>query len=273
MNRVRRLLLASAVICSIWAVRAEAASPVVIPYQGKLTDASGAVINGAQSIRFSLWNAAAAGVELWNETQATVAVANGLFNVDLGTASAIPTSIFTGNDLFLEIKVGADAAMTPRQRLGSVGYAIRAGIMPAVANAVSGPFSATGLENLTSLSVTFPAAGTAVVIGNIDCNATITGTQCYGLSINDVSGVQGLENFECITSSGYRETSITNERVFSVAAGAKTFFLVGDEQSGSWSIYRARLVVMYFPDTIGPVNTTEPQQAPTASQRVGNSTR
>jgi hypothetical protein len=114
---------------------AMAAVPTVIPFQGRLTDAAGTPLNASQSIRFSLWDAATAGNEKWFEVQPAVTVANGMFSVDLGSVTALPAGIFTGGDLYLEIKVGTDDAMTPRQRLGAVAYAQRANAADAATTA------------------------------------------------------------------------------------------------------------------------------------------
>lgn len=256
-----------------------AAVPSTIPFQGRLTDAGGAVVNGTQSIRFSLWTAATAGTELWNETQPTVAVANGLFNVDLGSASAIPASVFSGSDLFLEIKVGTDAAMTPRQRVGTVVYAMRAGLSPGIANASATSLGIAGnnVTNLLSIAVTFPTSGFAYVSANAAFGETVPAsvTHCFAIGISDVSGAfQTFQDFHCVSQAGYSESNSSTFRTFPVAAGAKSFFLVANnQQSAPWSVFGARLSVMFFPDAIGPVASTEPQPAPSGAQRVGNSQR
>jgi hypothetical protein len=60
-----------------------------------------------------------------------VKVSDGLFNVMLGSLTAIPQSVITGHDsLFLGITVGTDDEMTPRVQLGSVPYAVQALTVP-----------------------------------------------------------------------------------------------------------------------------------------------
>lgn len=278
--RRMNVTVAAVVFALSLATMASAAVPLVIPYQGRLTNAAGTPIDGNQSILFGLFAASSGGAAVWSETQATVTVSNGLFSVDLGSVTPIPASIFTGGDLFLEIKVGADAPMTPRQRLGMVAYAARAGVMPAVANAHGTSLTATGTENLASVTATFPAAGTAVVMGSVEMSVSIPAStvNCYGISINDISATIGgnSQAFQCIqnnsASAAFAERNSSTLRVFTVAAGAKTFFLIGDEQSGSWSLFARRLVVMYFPDTVGPVSTLDPQEepaVPAGMRRVG----
>jgi len=103
-----------------------AAVPQLMNYQGKLTDANGDPIDGTVSIIFSIYPDSTGGTALWTETQPTVTVTSGLFNVLLGSVTAIPDSVFDGSTRWLGIKVGIDPEMTPRQPIVSVGYAYRA---------------------------------------------------------------------------------------------------------------------------------------------------
>ena len=103
--------------------------PSLVNFQGLLTDpgTGDPVADGDYSLRFSVWDALAAGSELWNETQATVALADGLFSVQLGSSTAFPSDLFADTPRYLEVKVDADPALAPRQELVSVPYAIHAG--------------------------------------------------------------------------------------------------------------------------------------------------
>lgn len=99
------------------------AAPSLLNFQGRLAAPSGNPIpDGTYSIRFSLWTAATAGTEKWNQTIANVAVKNGTFAVLLSGFSA---TAFDG-DGWLETKIGTDAPLAPRQRLVSVPYALKA---------------------------------------------------------------------------------------------------------------------------------------------------
>ncbi len=91
----------------------------VIPIQGRLTDASGNPLNGDYSITASIYDVSAGGVARCSDTD-TVSVANGLFTMNMD--SCAPGDI-NGDQLYLGIKVGADAEMTPRQAIYSVPYA------------------------------------------------------------------------------------------------------------------------------------------------------
>jgi hypothetical protein len=99
--------------------------PQLINYQGMLSDASGTASSGSYSIEFKIYDSATSGSVLWAETQ-TVTVVEGLFDVLLGSATPIPYSVFDGSNKYLSLKIGGDSEMTPRKRLVSVGYSLRA---------------------------------------------------------------------------------------------------------------------------------------------------
>jgi len=106
-------------------LRAGATWPTLLNYQGHLNTAAGnAVTDGPYTIVFTLYTAATAGTQVWQETQ-TVQVTKGLFNAVLGSVTSLAT-ITPGsfsNDLWLGVKVGTDAEMTPRQQLLQAAYA------------------------------------------------------------------------------------------------------------------------------------------------------
>ncbi|HAN04132.1 MAG TPA: hypothetical protein DCQ25_02525, partial [Elusimicrobia bacterium] len=101
------------------------AAPLLINYQGRLVDTAGNPLTGAQSILFSVYDAASAGSLLWSETQ-SVTPDNGIFSVSLGGVQTLPAAVFASDALYLEVKIGADAPLTPRTRLLSVPYALSA---------------------------------------------------------------------------------------------------------------------------------------------------
>jgi len=113
------ITLLSLISFSVFAV------PPAISYQGYLTDPSGSPVDGNVDITFSLYDAETSGSHSWQETQISVAVSKGLFKVDLGAISPFATGQFD-IPMWLGIKVGVDAEMSPRQPLSSVGYAFKA---------------------------------------------------------------------------------------------------------------------------------------------------
>ncbi len=102
-----------------------------IPYQGRLADASGNNLAGTYPMVFSLYEAPTNGTPLWTEQWPSVQVSDGLFNVMLGSIAAIPQSVFVNKStLYLGIRIGSDAEMTPRVQLGTVPFAVQALTVP-----------------------------------------------------------------------------------------------------------------------------------------------
>jgi len=85
---------------------------LLISYQGRLTDDTGEPITGTPAMTFTIYNGA--GVSKWSEVHPTVQVDDGLFNVILGSQTALPDSVFTGEDRHLGITVGSDPEISPR---------------------------------------------------------------------------------------------------------------------------------------------------------------
>ena len=89
-----------------------ASVPPLINYQGVLVDpATGnPVADGEYEFVFSIYDTDSVGSPLWQETQ-PVTVQNGLFNVLLGSYTALNASLFDGSLRYLGIKVGEDEEM------------------------------------------------------------------------------------------------------------------------------------------------------------------
>lgn len=98
-----------------------------IPYEGRLTAASGARLGqDTATISFSIYDAVSGGTLLWGpETHDAVSLDNGVFNAQLGIFVALPPALFDGSDRYLEIQVRGEV-LTPRQSISSVPYAIQA---------------------------------------------------------------------------------------------------------------------------------------------------
>jgi hypothetical protein len=98
------------------------AVPSAMNFTGRLAKPDGnPVPDGTYSIRFSLWDALTGGMEKWNKTVANMQVKDGTFAVTLDT---FPAGTFNTN-LWLEIKIGTSATLTPRTPLVSVPYAMK----------------------------------------------------------------------------------------------------------------------------------------------------
>jgi len=109
--------------------------PRLINYQGKLTDPTGVAIDGTANIVFRIYNAGTGGSLLWTETHSLTPVNNGLFDVILGTSTAL--SLPFDEQYWIELVVDGET-LTPRQALNSVPYAYRAAIADSVVGGSGG---------------------------------------------------------------------------------------------------------------------------------------
>lgn len=103
---------------------AAAQIPQTMSYQGVLTDADGnPVADGPVSLTFKLYDAPEGGEALWEENQ-QVEVANGIFNVILGSGN--PLNLPFDAPYWLGITVDGEEEMAPRIALTASPYSLNA---------------------------------------------------------------------------------------------------------------------------------------------------
>jgi hypothetical protein len=136
MRSIRALF--AVVLIGLMATHVSAQVPNLLNYQGWLNDSSGNPQNGTFTMQFAVYDAATGGNELpagtpWSETQ-SVTVTNGVFNVLLGSVTALPADLFTGGPSdasgplrFLQVTVNSEV-LSPRSRIGSAAYTIGGGV-------------------------------------------------------------------------------------------------------------------------------------------------
>ncbi len=101
-----------------------AESPLLIPFQGRLTDQNNVPYNSGQyTLTFNLYDEAVGGNSLWTERHQQVGVINGMVNVFLGSIEAMDSVDFS-QTLYLGITIDADGLentsdpeMIPRQMI------------------------------------------------------------------------------------------------------------------------------------------------------------
>lgn len=213
-------------------VGADAATGVnrQINFQGKVVNADGTnVTNGNYNFTFSIYSVASGGTALWTETwnssTSQVTVNDGVFQVNLGTHTALPGSVdFNTDNIYLGINFNADGEMTPRVRFTAAPYAMNADkvrgltvtdttgtltiqngktISFADAFSTSGAFPTT-LTATASTNVTLPTTGII---------ATLAGMETF---TNKTIGSTGLTFSGAATDI----TTGTNESLVILANGA-----------------------------------------------------
>lgn len=105
------------------------AVPTQIPYSGQLSE-SGTPVNGTRDLTMRIYDVPTGGAALYTESFTVTQVTNGVFHVMLSP----PDTVWTGADRWLGVSVNGGSELTPRTKIGSVPYAVRA----SVAQTVSG---------------------------------------------------------------------------------------------------------------------------------------
>jgi hypothetical protein len=116
------LTMALAAATPLSAKAAAALAPNTLTYSGYLFKPGGAVENGTVSVVFTLYEDAGGTVPLWVSAPAmaiTPDPATGFFTATLGEFPVFPSTLDFNFAYYLGIKVGTEAEMVPRTRIGS----------------------------------------------------------------------------------------------------------------------------------------------------------
>lgn len=138
-----------------------------------VVDTTGKALTGSHHLAFELFDASTGGHSLWQEGE-DVMVDDGVVNVDLGSVKALDATVFTGAPVFLQISLD-ETPMDDRIQIGSVPYAIRAGLAND-ANTIGGK-TLDGAQQRVTGTCTSGSFLTAVAAdGTVSCGAGATGT-------------------------------------------------------------------------------------------------
>ncbi|GEM_PF-5549088 len=254
MKRFKEVILFMVIIFSL-STAANAAVPHLINYQGKVTDTSGNPLNGSYDLTFRIYDAETAGNMLWQETQTGVVVDKGLFGILLGSATAL--NIPFDKAYFLEIKVGTEV-MSPRQRITSAGYAIRAEVAESVSGFDPGMVGTktvdeTGLAN--GMMPYYDSVSGKVkwntLINTTDVFARVTGSNfsTHSTSLVNITGLSialaanSVYEFEAVLISG----STTNYAKYSMQCSAAGAAISGFLMSGAATFIAEKISVFNTP--------------------------
>jgi len=266
-----RGILLSVLAVLVFVSLALADAPNRMNFQGRLTDPSGNPLTGFYSIRFSIWTAAVGGSEKWNETQGAVSVSNGLFNVELGVTGIDEiddTVLFQTESRYLEIKVGGDLPLTPRQKLMSAPYAFSLENEPGLAevndNTNISIVLTTTVANIISRSIGVQTDGWVIVTaaGTLNIDPSAVGNAQYARAYIstvsatadfDNSAIWGQPDWPSTDPFYYSTFSIT--RVFPVSNGTHTYYLVADKTAATdiVEINRPVMTLLFIPESKGTI--------------------
>ncbi|MBI5548667.1 MAG: hypothetical protein HY901_32700 [Deltaproteobacteria bacterium] len=217
---LRPQLLAFALAASLTPLPASAQVPTQLGYQGRLLRADGVPETGIVKITFALFENETGGTALWQEQQ-DLALTDGFYATFLGTVAPFPASTFDGSLRYLELQV-AGLALTPRQKVGSVPYALLATAAVNAKNVSGGTVEATsitvaGKQVFDSLGNLTAAAGYSAGSGiSIDPSArTVSLASCPGQQVLQSDGA----GWACASIAAGSVTSVSGEQPVNVANG------------------------------------------------------
>jgi len=152
-----------------------------INYQARLLDAYGRRVNATVDLTFTIYDAS--NNVLWTESQPGVVVQDGVYSVILGSQTPIPASVFSQNNIALELGIDGET-MAPRQQITASAYAL-------VARTIMG---SNVFEDQTSGNV---GVGTVAPSAKLDVRGTVqtagfkmpTGATANYVLVSDSEGV------------------------------------------------------------------------------------
>lgn len=175
MKRMVSLTVIFSVVFLAVASIATADVPNLMQYQGFLTDESGEPLDTIVSMMFTIYDDPIEGWVWWTETQDSVIVANGLFNVLLGSVNPISDTVFADDQRWLGITVAPDPEIVPRTRLVTVPYAYRvATVDGASGGAITGDLEAYSIITGVVITGDLDASGNIHASGSISSGSSIT---------------------------------------------------------------------------------------------------
>ena len=209
---------------------ARAANPTTINFQGKVVNANGTnVTDGTYSFTFKLYSVASGGVAIWGETQTTVSVLSGVFQVNLGSTCSLFTTQtcstfsntaidFNANPaLYLGITFNGDAAgeMTPRPQLQSVPYAFNAdkvgGLSAAQLVQLSPATSQTGFIDINGGNTQINNIGTGnTTIGGSSGTIAVGGASAGVITLQSASAINLTASANSTLNFGASNLGITS---------------------------------------------------------------
>ena len=209
MRAIALILMLTMVLLS---TAAQADVPGLINYQGTLTDDLGIALDTTVAMTFSIHTDSVGGAQVWTETQPTVGVSSGIFNVLLGRVNPIPVNVFAGPSRWLGVQVGDDPDLGPRQRIAATGYSFWAAEADTAEYARSVPSFTDGDWKITGTDM-YSAVPGSVGIGTmspgarLEVNGTLLVTDKANIGpSNNNSGLNAFVAGESNTADGDHST-------------------------------------------------------------------
>jgi uncharacterized small protein (DUF1192 family) len=181
--------------------------PEYMNYQGRLTDETGNPLDTVIEMTFTLYRTPNGPDFVWSETQNSVSVVDGLFDVVFGSVNPLPDSVFADRFRWLGVSVGNRPEIFPRTRIVSVAYAMEAERADTADFAIAGGNVGDASWH-TIDTVLFTRQAWGIARGGV--NNALLGANAFtmtNLGVNCTTGVAGQDLFYSNVSGGYRNTA------------------------------------------------------------------
>lgn len=160
------------VVCLVALALPATAANLVLPHQGRLLDATDKPLDGAFDVGITLFASEThltGETPLWTETYAGTQVRSGMYTIDIGVEDGahklLPSSIFTGAVVFLQVAIN-NVALSPRMRFG---------MMPIAASAlVAADLNCVGCVKREALGFTIDTVAAGAINTAALANGAIT---------------------------------------------------------------------------------------------------
>lgn len=183
-------------------------------WQGTLCDPYGVALDTTVSMAFAIYTDSTGGIQVWSESQSSVTVSHGLFNVLLGRVNAIPDTVFNESSRWLAVQVGGDPELSPRQKIGGVGYAFRAAEADSADYARNAPVGDDGDWTISGGDVYRASGNVGIGITSPTLPLTLGGGP---------GNLFGVENATCFVA---KNTGGTYERYLWPRAGDNSMYVL-----------------------------------------------
>ena len=114
------------VLAVVSAPKTYSAVPLLMNYQGKITDSTGSPINDTLDVTFKIYVDSVTTSSEWVEIHNSVPIELELIELKLGSITPFPADLFNNDELWLGITLGTDPEISPRTQLLTVPYAFNA---------------------------------------------------------------------------------------------------------------------------------------------------
>ena len=134
MNPALSFLVLPAILILVSLLALGQSVPELIAYQGRLTNAARIPLDGVNvDLTFTFYPSELSGTPLLTVAQPGVLVSKGIYNVLVGSGGILPgtettlAGVFQNHaQVWMGVQVNSDPEMTPRSRITSVGFALKA---------------------------------------------------------------------------------------------------------------------------------------------------